>query len=511
MNSGSAASAPSEAKIYSAAISISGGIDRDYANALATSEHGHLAVIDSQSVNDFIHKLSGPFDAWLGGYQPPGSPEPAGGWTWVTGEPMTYTNWNPGQPDNAGGAENYLEMTGSGGWNDLNGAANLGVYVTEWDGVAYGGPYEDQMAAYSGNAVMYGGDGYDTLFSGPGDDTMDGGSGMNTASYLNASSGVTVSLALQGQTQDTVGAGVDRLSNFDNLWGSTHADDLTGDKGVNWIYGDAGDDTFHSGGGSDHFYGGAGIDTLVLNGPRSQYTITGNGLGNYVVAGPDGAQEINSVERLQFTDETVDFAGATIKGSAGHDFLYGGYDNDFISGGSNKDWLYGNGGNDLIQGGAGPDRLYGGDGDDTLVGGQGQDSLDGGAGDDVLKGGGGPDNLTGGPGADTFLYTLTSQSGGMPALRDSITDFTLGEGDRIDLSKVDANVNLPGQQHFVLSGFYFTHQAGQLIERGYIGGGAHDRLVMGDTNGDGKPDFEIAVHWVDGPAWTNLPADAFVL
>ena len=33
-------------------------------------------------------------------YQPPGSPEPAGGWIWVSGEPVTYTNWIAGEPNN---------------------------------------------------------------------------------------------------------------------------------------------------------------------------------------------------------------------------------------------------------------------------------------------------------------------------------------------------------------------------------------------------------------------------
>ncbi len=30
---------------------------------------------------------------WLGGYQPKGSTEPAGGWRWLSGETWDYSNW----------------------------------------------------------------------------------------------------------------------------------------------------------------------------------------------------------------------------------------------------------------------------------------------------------------------------------------------------------------------------------------------------------------------------------
>lgn len=44
-----------------------------------------------------------------------------GQWTWVSGEPVTYTNFLPGQPDNAGGLEDWTEFVGqsSGKWNDV--------------------------------------------------------------------------------------------------------------------------------------------------------------------------------------------------------------------------------------------------------------------------------------------------------------------------------------------------------------------------------------------------------
>jgi hypothetical protein len=60
---------------------------------------------------------------WVGGYQVEGSPEPDGGWQWVTGEPWDYTDWwqwrtegwgytdwDAGKPDDVTGDENYLML-----------------------------------------------------------------------------------------------------------------------------------------------------------------------------------------------------------------------------------------------------------------------------------------------------------------------------------------------------------------------------------------------------------------
>ncbi|MDT3685581.1 MAG: VCBS domain-containing protein [Pseudorhodoplanes sp.] len=62
-----------------------------------------------------------------------------------------------------------------------------------------------------------------------------------------------------------------------------------------------------------------------------------------------------------------------------------------------------------------------------MTGGAGEDALTGGDKDDTISGGDGNDTLTGGLGADTFVF---SPGDG----RDTITDFSHGQGDRIDLS-----------------------------------------------------------------------------
>ncbi|WP_299689035.1 retention module-containing protein [uncultured Vibrio sp.] len=85
---------------------------------------------------------------------------------------------------------------------------------------------------------------------------------------------------------------------------------------------------------------------------------------------------------------------------------------------------------ELISG-SGNDRLEGGAGDDTLVGGDGNDTLIGGGGSDILTGGDGSDILTGGDGMDSFVW-FNIQDG----VEDTITDFSLSEGDQIDLREV---------------------------------------------------------------------------
>ena len=53
-----------------------------------------------------------------------------GTFVWSNGQPVTYTNWNAGQPDNSGNEDFVQVWTASGTWNDLPGGSNL-RYVME--------------------------------------------------------------------------------------------------------------------------------------------------------------------------------------------------------------------------------------------------------------------------------------------------------------------------------------------------------------------------------------------
>jgi hypothetical protein len=108
----------------------------------------HAVTITSPSENEFVYRAvhsrtSGATHGGysiLGGYQDPGASdysEPAGGWRWVTGEPMTYLNWGPALPDNCCGGESVLQYPNASYWND---AETAGVpaghryrVIVEWD------------------------------------------------------------------------------------------------------------------------------------------------------------------------------------------------------------------------------------------------------------------------------------------------------------------------------------------------------------------------------------------
>lgn len=142
-----------------------------------------------------------------------------------------------------------------------------------------------------------------------------------------------------------------------------------------------------------------------------------------------------------------------------------------------------------INGNGGGDTLTGAAGNDILDGGAGEDVLSGGLGNDLIRGGAGKDLLIGGAGRDMFDFDSTSESG-LGAKADAIFDFSAFE-DRIDLSTIDANGKLVGNQAFSFIGDRaFSGVAGQLRFEIAADGNTH---VLGDVNGDARPDFEIVL------------------
>ncbi|MFE8876947.1 beta strand repeat-containing protein [Cobetia amphilecti] len=157
--------------------------------------------------------------------------------------------------------------------------------------------------------------------------------------------------------------------------------------------------------------------------PPSNVTERSTDSFDYVTVDNDGDTNASSVSI------DVDKLSVLI-GTSGNESLTGDGDGPFYA-----DYLIGQGGNDTLSGGEGSDRLEGGSGNDTLRGGAGNDILSGGEGDDLLVGGAGNDILTGGDGADTFQWLSghdINSEGGMAT--DTITDFSVADGDVIDLS-----------------------------------------------------------------------------
>lgn len=309
--------------------------------------------------------------------------------------------------------------------------------------------------------VLYGNFANNIFRGGGGGDYINGREGSDTASYIGASSGVTVDLSLF--TQNTIGAGVDTLVSIENLEGSSHADTLIGNAGANRLVG---------GQGNDHLYGGDGNDLLIGHGVTSGNTQSPGttvetdylygGSGFDVVSFEDTS--IGALQTRYATNLVVDLVAGyavfnlsnpergdvrayldSIEGvisGLGDDIIYGNdADNQFITGGGN-DTVYGRGGDDYIDGEGGNDYLDGGAGidtlsylsagqgvtvdlgastvssvlgndtivgfenlmgsvhNDTLLGNVGDNVIHGGAGNDTLSGGGGNDRLSGGAGQD---------------------------------------------------------------------------------------------------------------
>jgi serralysin len=141
------------------------------------------------------------------------------------------------------------------------------------------------------------------------------------------------------------------------------------------------------------------------------------------------------------------------------------------------------------------DKMRGFNGNDQLFGNRGNDVLLGDGGNDVLVGGAGKDTLSGNDGADVFDYNLAADSG--LAARDVITDFKRGI-DHIDLSGIDANAAIAGNQAFtgfIKSSLAFS-RAGQLK--------IVDGVLFGNTDADATAEFAIVLNGVTALSLADL-------
>lgn len=120
--------------------------------------------------------------------------------------------------------------------------------------------------------------------------------------------------------------------------------------------------------------------------------------------------------------------------------------------------------------------------------GAGDDTFTGWSSDELIFGGTGNDDLTGGRGADTFFFLTVEDSGKTKATSDTIFDFRTKEGDLLDLSDIDADINLADDQDFKFIGTKGFHdKAGELR---YVTDKSNT-WIQGDVDGDGKADFMI--------------------
>ncbi|MDD1462628.1 FG-GAP-like repeat-containing protein [Dolichospermum sp. ST_sed2] len=188
-----------------------------------------------------------------------------------------------------------------------------------------GNSSKNTITGNSGNNILNGG-----LES----DRLDGGTGIDTASYANASTAVTVNLALT--TAQTGGEATgDILLNIENLLGSNFNDTLSGNSGNNILDG---------GFGHDSLTGGTGNDTYIV----------------------DSAGDIATETSTLATEiDTVQASISYILGNNLENLLLLGTDNINGTGNSLNNTIAGNAGNNILDGGTGADTLTGGTGNDS--------------------------------------------------------------------------------------------------------------------------------------------------
>jgi Ca2+-binding RTX toxin-like protein len=349
----------------------------------------------------------------------------------------------------------------------------------------------DTIYGHAGNDTLYGLAGDDLLDGGQGADVMAGGKG-NDRYYVDDigdvvwewgdgeyhSDGIdrvyaSVSYTLPAGVEHlhlTGDASINGIGNEDHnfISGNIAANTLDGGAGNDTLIGNGGNDTLIGGTGHDSLYGGAGADIMIGGTGDDTYDVfdagdmvferTGEGIDTVLASA--SYTLVENVERLELTQ----FAGAA--NGTGN-----GLDNSII----------GNEYANVLSGLAGNDYLSGRGGADVLIGGAGRDTMDGGT------------------GADRFVFaSLADSSFGAP---DLIYDFSTVDHDVIDLSTIDANTTVAGDQAFLFIGnnnnFVPSFGAGQLR---FNGG-----FLEGDVDSDLVADFRIEVN---APA---LPDDAFIL
>ncbi len=144
----------------------SGNLNWYQAAYLAQDAGGYLSCINTKKENDFVFSLInddkyfwhfeengnhygisiGPY---LGGYQIEGSIEPAGGWTWLSGESFEYTNWAINLDDGIIDLDprDNTQPNDSGDGQPVMGFGEMNLPVSTW------GDYMDSVGTYGGNKL----------------------------------------------------------------------------------------------------------------------------------------------------------------------------------------------------------------------------------------------------------------------------------------------------------------------------------------------------------------------
>lgn len=399
---------------------------------------------------------------------------------------LTFSNWDPFSDEiRINGDADAESITGSAQRDIVNAGAGIDtvalgggddvviINATEAGDSYSGGTGIDYLKSTAASVDLRAAtlSGFDVLvLDGPGNQNVffnstQFGSGLALDSTLNC----------QGGSSNTVTIDVTSASFSANsfFFGGFDADDrlvLNGDDQGDTITGSQVNDTINGNLGSDVLIGGAGDDELN-GGSGDDFMFGGSGNDSYFV---DSAGDIAAEVLVGADPGGVDRVVSTVNHT-----LSGFIENLVLKGGG------------AIQG-------FGNGLDNEITGSDIGNTLRGLGGNDRLVGGGGVDVLIGGAGNDTYVFRFASESSAGAANRDTINGLRSGE-DVIDVSGVDADFTISGNQAFVLDAGG-TFDAGEFRFR-VVGG---NTIIDFNTDADSTAEMQIVVSNVTGMTAADL-------
>ena len=104
-------------------VKCTAAVQRSAARTACMGWTGALGEIDDATEQACVASHIATATFWFGAIQSDAATTPGGGWTWNGTQPVVYTSWTPGKPDDADGVEDGAEQCGTirpGGWDDDN-------------------------------------------------------------------------------------------------------------------------------------------------------------------------------------------------------------------------------------------------------------------------------------------------------------------------------------------------------------------------------------------------------
>lgn len=264
----------------------------------------------------------------------------------------------------------------------------------------------------------------------------DGGADIVNAAAVGSAS----LIRLDGTPSRIDGVNVD-IEGIEHAVGGDAGDRLLGSAAPNDLHGMRGNDVLNGKQGDDRLFGNSGDDWLMEYDAR----------GRDAFFGGEGIDTFRFGASLKNRAVTIDLAEGRVAIDGETRDRLDGIEN--AVGSVSADTLRGDAGANLLRGEGGGDLLRGGDGADTLEGGAGADTLEGGAGADRFVFQGAAELIWGGTDIIVPVARGVSESAAFEGAGEA-------GGDVIDLSAIDANETLAGDQAFRVD---WSKEAGSML------------------------------------------------